>query len=95
MGASSTALLAAFYWLIDVKGWWRHHLFFKVIGMNSITIYLAQVIIPFKPIAANLFGGTAALLPSAWGAVLLSAGYIAVCWLFLYFLYRKNIFLKV
>ena len=95
VGAYSTALLAAFYWLIDVKGWWRHHLFFKVIGMNSITIYLAQVIIPFKPIAANLFGGTAALLPPAWGTVLLSAGYIAVCWFFLYFLYRKNVFLKV
>ena len=95
VGAYSTAMLAVFYWLIDVKGWWRHHLFFKVIGMNSITIYLAQQLIPFKAVAANLFGGAAALLPPAWGAVLLAAGYIAVCWLFLFFLYRKNVFLRV
>jgi len=27
--------------------------------------------------------------------VISSAGYVAVCWLFLYFLYRKNVFLKV
>ena len=95
VGAYSTAMLAVFYWLIDVKGWWRRHLFFKVIGMNSITIYLAQVLVPFSKISSNLFGGTAALLPPAWGSVLLGVGYIAVCWLFLYFLYRKNIFLKV
>jgi len=29
------------------------------------------------------------------GAVVLRAGYVACCWFFLYFLYRKNIFLKV
>ena len=33
--------------------------------------------------------------PEAVAAVISSAGYVAVCWLFLYFLYRKNVFLKV
>ena len=95
VGAYSVAMLAVFYWLIDVKGIWRHHLFFRVIGMNSITIYLAQQIIPFRKVAENLFGGVASFLPAAWGGVLLGVGYIAVCWLFLYFLYRKNVFLRV
>lgn len=95
VGAYSLAMLAACYWLIDVKGWWKHNLFFKVIGMNSITIYLAQQIIPFSKVSSNLFGGLASLLPTAWGSVVLGIGYIAVCWLFLYFLYRKNVFLRV
>ena len=95
VGAYSLALFALFYWLIDVTGVWRHTLFFRVIGMNSITIYMAQVLIPFSVIASKLFGGTAALLPAAWERVLMAVAYIAVCWLFLYFLYRKNVFLRV
>ena len=34
-------------------------------------------------------------LPEGWGAVLISVGYIAVCWLLLYFLDRKGVYLKV
>ena len=42
-----------------------------------------------------LFRGLASLVPAAWGAVVLQAGYVAVCWLFLYFLSRHKVFLKV
>ena len=36
-----------------------------------------------------------ALVPAAWGAVVLQVGYVAVCWLFLYSLSRHKVFLKV
>ena len=39
--------------------------------------------------------GVAGLCPEMWGKVILDIGYIAVCWLFLYFLYKKKVFLKV
>ena len=94
-GGYSVAMLALFYWIVDVKGWRGWTFFFKVIGMNSITIYMAQRIVGFGGIAAFLLGGVAGLFPSAWGKAVLAAGYIAVCWLFLLFLYRKNVFLKV
>ena len=42
-----------------------------------------------------LVGGLASLFPDALGAVVMQIGYIAVCWLFLYFLYRHKVFLKV
>lgn len=42
-----------------------------------------------------LFGGIASLFPDEWGNVVLQLGYIAVCWLFLYFLHRKGVYLKV
>lgn len=95
VGAYSIGMFALFYYIIDVKGWKKWTLFFKVIGMNSITIYLAQAIISFSGVSRFFLGGIAAHVPEAWGSVILSCGYVAVCWLFLYFLYRKNTFLKI
>lgn len=95
VGAYSIAMFALFYYLIDVRGYRRWAFFFRVIGMNSITIYMAQCIIDFSGINRFFLGGIADRLPPEWGAVILSAGYVAVCWLFLYFLHRKQVFLKV
>ena len=94
-GGISFALFALFYWIVDVRGWKQWTPFFTVIGMNSITIYMAQRVIGFRVAHNFLFGGLASLFPDAWGAVVLQVGYIAVCWLFLYFLYRHKVFLKV
>ena len=41
-GGWSLLLLALFYWIIDVRGYQRWSFFFKVIGMNAITIYLVD-----------------------------------------------------
>ena len=99
VGGLSFLLFALFYYIVDVKGWKSWTLFFRVIGLNSITIYLAQQVVGFSHMNKFLFGGI-----SQWvgecagepaGAVVLRAGYVACCWFFLYFLYRKNIFLKV
>lgn len=91
----SLGMFALFYYLIDVRGWKRWTLFFRVIGLNSITIYLAQRIIPFGRISDFFLGGAASKCPEAVAAVVNNAGYVAACWLFLYFLYKKNTFLKV
>ena len=95
VGAYSLGMFALFYYLIDVRGWRRWTLFFRVVGLNSITIYLAQRIVGFGRISDFFLGGIASKCPEAVAAVISSAGYVAVCWLFLYFLYRKNVFLKV
>ena len=95
VAAYSLAMFALFYYLIDVRGWRRWTLFFRVVGLNSITIYLAQRIVGFGRISDFFLGGVASKGPEALAAVVNSAGYVAVCWLFLYFLYRKNVFLKV
>ena len=95
VGAYSLAMFSLFYYLIDVRGWGRWSLPLQVIGLNSITIYLAQKIISFRHINKFFFGGLADHLPEEWSNLLLRAGYVAICWLFLYILYRKRIFLKV
>ena len=95
VGSYSLFLFALFYFIIDVKGYRRWTLFFRVVGMNSITIYLAQQIINFRQISRYFLGGIAGLCPEVWTKLINETGYIAACWLFLYFLYKKNIFLKV
>ena len=95
VGAYSFAMFALFYWIIDVKGLSRWSFFFRVVGMNSITIYMAQQFVNFHSVSDFFLGGTAGLLPDLWGKLVLQLGYIAACWLFLHFLYRKNVFLKV
>ena len=95
VGAYSLAMFALFYYIVDVRGWQRWSIPLQVVGMNSITIYMAQRVISFSRINQFFFEGFATKLPAEWGELLLRVGYVLVCWLFLYFLYRKRVFLKV
>ena len=88
-------MFALFYYMIDVRQWRRWTFFFKVIGVNSITIYLGQMIVNFGYTSKFFFGGAASKLPPEAGAVVLGIGYIACCWLLLWFLDRQRIYLKV
>ena len=95
VGSYSLAMFALFYYVIDVRGYQKWATPFVVIGLNSITIYMAQRIIPFKSISAFFLQGFADMLPQEWSALLMRIGYLAVSWLFLYFLYKKKVFLKI
>jgi len=95
VGAYSLLMFALFYYIIDVRGWRRWTPFFTVIGLNSITIYLAQKFFDFNFTADRIFSGLVGLLPEQAQPFFSSAAYICVCWLFLYILYRLRIFLKV
>ena len=95
VGAFSVASFALFYYIIDVRGWRKWCFPFRVIGMNSITIYLLQRIMPISAINRFFLGGLAGMLPEAWSKVLFAFGYVAICYLILLFLYKKKVFLKV
>ncbi len=92
-GGWSLLLLAAFYWIIDVKGYKAWSVFFVVIGLNPITIYVLQSQFDFGIISSIFTRGFIGYLGS-FGPVLNSIGYLAAGWLLLYFLYKKKIFLK-
>lgn len=93
-GGWSLLLLSLFYWIIDIRGWQKWAFPFVIIGMNSITIYLAQGLFDFGTIALIFVRGfidhTGAWQPFLWAVCV-----FAVKWLFLYFLYKQKIFLKV
>lgn len=86
-------LFAAFYWIIDVRGWklWAFPL--VVIGMNPLTIYVVQEIFDFRHVS-TVFAGGIASHAGAYSVLVMAIATVLTKWLFLYFLYRQKIFLK-
>ena len=93
-GGWSMLLLGAFYWIIDYRGWRMWAFPFIVIGLNPITIYVAQGVFDFG-IIANIFVHGFIDHFGDIKPVLFAVSVVTVKWLFLYFLYRQKIFLKV
>ena len=91
----SLVMLSVFYYIIDVRGWRKWAKFFVVIGLNSITIYMAQRFALIDGVQHQVFDGFINLFPEALRRVAEEVSWIASCWIFLYILYRKKIFLKV
>jgi predicted acyltransferase len=87
--------LAGFYWVIDVLQFRKWAFFFMVIGMNSITIYLAYRFFDFSHTSNLLFGGLYAPAPEPWHEVFQALGVVLLVWAFLYFLYRNRLFWKI
>lgn len=94
-GGWSLLLLALFYGVIDVWGRRRWAFFFTVIGMNSILIYMAHHFIDFGYTADFLFGGLLQVFPEDLRLALWWTAYVGIAWLFLYYLYRQRLFLRV
>jgi len=91
----SMLFLAVFYLIIDVIKFRKWCFFFAVIGMNSITIYLTRSLIDFSKPVGKIFGGLIAFADPSLQPVLSACFIILFEWLFLYFLYKKKIFLRV
>jgi predicted acyltransferase len=86
---------AFFYGLIDVLGYRKWAFFFKVIGSNSLVVYYAYQFIDFEYSSRMFFGGLYKHAPEQWHTVFQSLGALGLVWLFLYFLYRNKIFVKI
>ena len=93
-GGWSLLLLCFFYTVIDVLRWQKWSFVWTVIGMNAITIYIAPRFIDFSKMATFFLSGTAEL-SGDWSSVVLVAGSLVAKWLFLYYLYRNRIFLRL
>jgi predicted acyltransferase len=102
--------LALCYWLCDVKlrrGWWTKP--FLVFGSNAIAAYVLADLVSsllynwrvhsgHKVFTAQdyiykaIFGGIAS---KPVESLLYSIAFVAICWLPIYWMYRKRIFLKI
>ena len=94
-GGYSALLLSLFYFVIDVKGYKNWTLFFRVFGMNSITIYMGARILGFRDISRFFMGWTNVHINEQWGALFIAIGVVILQWGLLLFLYRRKIFLRV
>ncbi len=91
----SLLLMSLFYWIIDVKGYQRWASFFKVIGMNSILIYMSGKVISWSFANKGIFQWVGDLIGDPYNAVAMAITAVLLKWVFLRFLYQKNIFLKI
>jgi predicted acyltransferase len=92
-GGIGFLLITLFYWIIDVKGWKKWSFFFRVIGMNSIFIYLFHRFFDMD-VATKLFFGWTKIFGD-FSEVIMVAGSISLVWLLMYYMYKKKIFLRV
>jgi predicted acyltransferase len=95
VGGFSLLLLSLFYYVIDVLGYKKWAFFFKVIGMNSILIYMSGIFINWKYTTDAFFGWIGELIGDPFNIVIMAVCYLFIKWLFLYVLYRKKVFLRV
>jgi predicted acyltransferase len=96
-GGISFLLIALFYLIIDVWGYKKWTLFFRVIGLNSLFIYLLVVgnLLNLSSTTTSFIGWIINTLGVNTGQLVLTIGNLILAWLLLYFMYRKNIFIKV
>ncbi len=95
VGGISLILMSVFYYIIDVLGYKKWAFFFKVIGMNSILIYISGHIISWGFTNRSLFGWLGHLVGNPYNAVIMAITFVLIKWLFLRYLYEKKTFLRV
>ena len=93
-GGISLLLLALFYLLIDHWGLKKWAFYFRVIGMNSIFIYLFQSIVNVPRVTDSFIGWLEKPMGQFWD-LFWNISYLAVIWLLLYYMYKKKIFIRV
>jgi predicted acyltransferase len=93
-GGISFILIALFYLVIDVWGYKKWSFFFRVIGMNSVFIYLFGRIVPVG-IITGFFAGWIIKPLGGFGEVLGAVFIVAAEWLLLWYMYKKKVFVKV
>jgi len=110
-GGIALIVLSLFYWIIEVRNWrGRWTMPFLVLGMNAIAGFVADSLVygPGYTFTVKAANGTSMNWHEAAQAKLLSLGLSAAnaslvysfaalvfCWLLLWLLWRKRIFLKI
>jgi heparan-alpha-glucosaminide N-acetyltransferase len=97
-GGACFLLLAAFCWVIEIKGYKKWAFPLVVVGMNSIAAYLiAHLFEEFihKSLVIHLGEAPFLVLGNGLEPLLLGASVLFLYWLILYWMYNRKLFLKI
>lgn len=97
-GGACFLLLALFSWILDVRGYRRWAFPLLVIGMNSIAAYLiAHLFDEFivRSLTTHLGEQFFAFLGTGLEPLLRGIAVLAFYWLILFWMYRRNLFLRI
>jgi predicted acyltransferase len=95
-GGLAFLLLATIYYFIDVLKWSKGIFvnityFFKIIGMNALTIFIVNRFINFSHTSSYLVGWLE-FFQGGWVIILAD---IILKWMFLWYLYKNRIFIRI
>ena len=93
-GGLSFLLMAATYYIVDVRNWGGEWKWAKWFGMNSIAVYTISNVIDFSSITRSLIFGLEHLT-GTWYPLILKLGNLSILIIIMKFLYDRKIFLKV
>ena len=91
-------MLAAFYWMTELRGWTRWTQFFVIAGANSIALYcLSQLLKPWTAALWRSHLGQDIFLSAGplWEPTLRGLGVGLTFWLVCWWLWRRKIFLRL
>jgi heparan-alpha-glucosaminide N-acetyltransferase len=91
-------ILAAYYYVIDVRGYRRWTFPFVVVGMNSIAMYFFEHVFVDDINAAlrtHLGRGIFDVFGRAFAPITIGAVTLTILWLILWWMYRRKIFLRI
>jgi len=91
-------LTAGFYWVADVRGWQAWGLPLAVLGMNSIAAYILEWIAPDwlrENLVRHLGQGWLQIFGAAYEPLVTGVLVVLLVWLFLFYLYRQKVFLRI
>lgn len=94
-GAWTLWMLAAFYWVVDMRGWRRWAFPLVVFGTNSIAVYIMTLLWPawISQMLKVQFGRE--VFSGAYGPIWEKCAALLVMWLFCWWLYRRKIFFRI
>ena len=88
-------ILSGFYWIIDIAGHRKWTFPFVVVGMNCTAMYcMWQMFKGWVMQSIQIHFGRA-LFDTAYGPIWASLSWTFVLWLICFWIYRRNIFLKI
>ncbi|HPO14905.1 MAG TPA: DUF5009 domain-containing protein [Candidatus Hydrogenedentes bacterium] len=94
-GGYSCMLLGVFYLIVDV---WKFQLWARPlvwVGSNALAIYLARNIVDFHALALRFAGGNVQQLFGVYGDLVVNIVSLGFTLLLAWYLYRKQIFLRI
>ena len=87
-------LMGSFYYIIDYKSWRKYTGWLKVYGMNSILAYMLAMCMNFSCIGHSLFHGLEQYIGNFY-PILITMSNVSIVYFILWYLYKKQIFLRV
>ena len=98
-GGWSCLLLAAFHWIVDVRGWTGWCRPFVWVGLNPIAVYLSAQLVNYEALARRLVGGPVQAMLEGWtphlGGLVVALVGIGLGFALAWGLNRKRIYLRL